>query len=123
MATSQPARSSSRRGLDLRGEIRAFLDEHPHGWSHDAWTGFLGNLQTAGYRTSDPEMIGRELEAARLHRVLDAKNIRGLGPRRRSALVDRFGRLWNLRQASVEQIAEVAGINRNLAEQVRSAVE
>jgi len=48
--------------------------------------------------------------------VLD--EIPGIGPRRRSALLKAFGSVEGIRQATVEQLAEVPGMNRTLAEAV-----
>ncbi len=45
--------------------------------------------------------------------------IRGVGPRRKQALLRRFGSLAALRQASVEEIAQVPGISRALAERIK----
>ncbi|NLG48690.1 MAG: excinuclease ABC subunit UvrC [Chloroflexi bacterium] len=48
--------------------------------------------------------------------ILD--DIPGIGPRRRSALLKAFGSVDAIRQATVEQLAEVPGMNRTLAEAV-----
>lgn len=45
-------------------------------------------------------------------------NIEGLGEKRVTALLRRFGSAKRLRAASVEEIAEVAGIGKNLAESI-----
>ena len=52
--------------------------------------------------------------------TLDA--IPGLGQARRKALLKHFGSVRKLRQASVEEIAEVPGFGRRLAETVHSAL-
>jgi len=49
-------------------------------------------------------------------------NIEGLGEKRVTALLRRFGSAKRLRAASVEEIAEVAGIGKNLAESIISQV-
>ena len=60
----------------------------------------------------------RELRRrARLRSMLD--DIEGIGPVRRRALLRHFGSLKRIREASVEEIAEVKGINRELAAGVR----
>lgn len=51
-----------------------------------------------------------------LHSILD--DIPGIGPRRRVRLLSHFGSTAALRQASVEEIARVPGMNRALAERV-----
>jgi excinuclease ABC subunit C len=60
----------------------------------------------------------RELRRrARLRSVLD--DIQGIGPVRRRALLRHFGSLKRIRAASVEEIAVVKGMNRELAAEVR----
>ena len=60
----------------------------------------------------------RELRRrARLRSVLD--DIEGIGPVRRRALLRHFGSLKRIRAASVEQLALVKGVNRELAEVIR----
>jgi excinuclease ABC subunit C len=46
--------------------------------------------------------------------------IPGIGPRRRRALIDRFGSLDGIRRASVDDLASVPGMNRQVAEQIKS---
>ncbi|MFZ5482521.1 MAG: excinuclease ABC subunit UvrC [Myxococcota bacterium] len=55
-----------------------------------------------------------------LHSVLD--DLPGVGPARRKALLVHFGSVKALKAASVEQIAEVPGFGRQLAERVRAAL-
>ena len=64
------------------------------------------------------------------HRVLRAKafthsqleNIPGIGPARRKALLKEFGSLKKIREASVEQIAEVRGMTMQTAKAVQEAL-
>jgi len=46
--------------------------------------------------------------------------IPGVGPRRRRALIDRFGSLEGIRQATVDELAAVPGMNHQVAEQIKS---
>lgn len=46
------------------------------------------------------------------------ENIAGIGPKRRQKLLETFGGLRELKNAGVEDIAQVAGISRTLAEQI-----
>ena len=55
-----------------------------------------------------------------LHSELDA--IPGIGERRRNALLKAFGSVENIRKASVEEIANVEGMNRKAAERVAVAL-
>jgi excinuclease ABC subunit C len=60
----------------------------------------------------------RELRRrARLRSVLD--DIEGIGPVRRRALLRHFGSLRRIREASVEDIAAVKGVNLELAAEIR----
>ncbi len=64
----------------------------------------------------------RELRRrARLRTIL--ADIEGIGPVRARALLRHFGSLKRIRAASVEELAQVKGINRDLAETVRRDLE
>jgi excinuclease ABC subunit C len=64
--------------------------------------------------------------AIEYHRTLRGKEgiasgidaIPGIGPKRRSALLKTFGSLQRIKEAGVEEIAEVEGINRKTAEKL-----
>jgi excinuclease ABC subunit C len=53
-----------------------------------------------------------------LHSQLD--DIAGIGPGRKRALLKRFGSVRRIREASVEEVASVRGISRDLAESIKS---
>jgi len=60
----------------------------------------------------------RELRRrARLRSVLD--DIEGVGPVRRRAMLRHFGSLKRIREATVDEIAAVKGLNRELAAEIR----
>jgi excinuclease ABC subunit C len=48
--------------------------------------------------------------------------VKGLGPKRRAAVVERFGRLWDARQASEEELAALPGLNRSVAQALHRAL-
>jgi excinuclease ABC subunit C len=48
--------------------------------------------------------------------------IPGVGPKRRKALLKRFGSVRGIREASVEEIASTVGFTSTLAERVKAAV-
>jgi len=49
-------------------------------------------------------------------------DVPGIGPRRRKALLAEFGSLDAIRQATIEQLAAVPGMNRRVAEQIRESL-
>lgn len=56
-----------------------------------------------------------------LESVLDG--IKGVGPALKKALVQHFGTVKAIREASVEQLGEVAGVGPTLAERIRAALD
>ncbi len=57
---------------------------------------------------------------AATHSRLD--DVPGIGPKRKKALLQHFGSLKAIREASVEEIAQVPGLNRELAERVKEVL-
>lgn len=108
---------------NLLRELRSFVQEHPHGWSHDEWLGLLFHLSQKGIDTGDEEAIGRALERERLLHTLGNLGIQGLGPKRREALALHFGTLWNLMEATPDEIAGVQGLHRSLAHQIADVLQ
>lgn len=108
---------------DLDFELQRFVEEHPQGWGHEEWLGFLSHLAAEGHDTTDPDGIGLALEHRRLVRVLQNMEIKGLGPKRIEAIANRYGTLWNLMAASPEEVAELPGIPRSLAEQILEVLQ
>lgn len=107
-------------GSDLRSDMRDFAAARPNGWDHHDWVTFLGGLREKGHDTGDADEIGRQLERERISLIL--QGVQGLGPRKVDAVADRFGRLYELRNASVDEIAGVPGVTRELAEKISNAV-
>lgn len=106
----------------MNKHLQAFIEAHPEGWDHEAWTGLLAELDTAGIDVSDTDAVGWELERVRLAWELRRKDVPGLGPKRIDAVVERFGTLWSLQHAQADQIAEIKTIHGKLAEKVQAAV-
>jgi excinuclease ABC subunit C len=64
----------------------------------------------------------RELrKRARLRSAID--DIEGIGPVKRRALLRHFGSLRRIREATVEDIAQVKGMNRDMAMRIRSHLD
>jgi excinuclease ABC subunit C len=49
-------------------------------------------------------------------------SITGIGPKRKRTLLRRFGSVLGIRQATLEELMSVAGINRGLAERIKSSL-
>ena len=107
----------------MNERLRAFVERHPEGWNHEEWMRLLSELQQDGADVGDPAQVGRVLERTRLEWELSRRQVKGLGPKRSEALVARFESLWGLRQASVDEVAQVPTITRPLAERVLQAIQ
>lgn len=101
---------------DLRGDLRAFARARPDGWGHHDWLGLLDDLRGRGHDVSDADAVGMQLERERLLHHLE--DVPGLG-RKSEVLAARFETVYSLRQASVDDVAAVKGVNRDLAERVK----
>jgi len=106
----------------MQDRLKTFVERHPEGWNHDEWLGLLSELEREGQNVPEPAAVGRQLEMIRLERELDRRAVPGIGPKRRAALIDRFGSFGGLRTASIDDVAQVPSINKSLAEKVVSAV-
>ncbi len=102
---------------DLRGDLRKFVDENPQGWGHDQWQGLLGHLGQRGHDTSDPDRIGMELERERL--TSRVEGVEGVKSRHAKSIAQRFGTLYSLRNAGVDEIEREAKVPREVAERIK----
>lgn len=108
--------------MSIREQLTAFIEDHPDGWDHAQWVGFLHDLDEQGIDVSDPDDLGMKLENTRLGWELQRRAVPGLGPKRIDAVVGRFGTLWSLKQASPDEIAEIPTIHKGLAEKLSDAL-
>lgn len=103
--------------------LREFVSRHPDGWHHGAWEQLLHELRTRGWvREGEEERVGAELERTRVLATLEGLTVRGLGPKRRGTIADAYPRLWDLRHAGVDDLAELPGVTRSIAEGVARGV-
>jgi excinuclease ABC subunit C len=58
----------------------------------------------------------RKLREKRIASELDA--IKGIGEKRKAALIAKFGTLENIKNATIEQLCEVRGITRTVAKNI-----
>jgi len=103
--------------------LTAFVESHPAGWNHDEWLALLADLGEGGTDVSNPDAIGAELEKTRVMWELRKRNVPGLGRKRMEAIVNRFGTVYDLHNATIEEMARVPGMNRGLAEKVLAGQE
>jgi hypothetical protein len=105
---------------DIGGHLRQFIAEHPTGWGHDEWLALLGQLRAQGHDVDDPDAVGATLERERLSIALG--RVDGIGAQRIRSLSERYGSLWNLRQAGVEDLARSSRLPRAVAERIQSVI-
>jgi excinuclease ABC subunit C len=67
-------------------------------------------------------ITGHRAKRGKARKTSTLENLPGIGPARRKALVTRFGGLSGVLAATVEQLSEVPGISRDLAEKIHSAL-
>lgn len=108
------------KGNGMRIELADFVQAHPEGWGHEDWQGFLDGLRRSGFNVDDADSIGLALEKERVRRFLDG--VSGLGPKRLEALTDRFPRLWDLQNASVDELESIPSIPRSVAETLHKSL-
>lgn len=103
---------------DLREDLRQFVSENPEGWGHEQWQGLLGRLGERGHDTSNPDQIGMQLERERLHSRL--QGMEGVSAQRARSIADRFGTMYSLRHADVDEIVRESKVSRDVAERIKS---
>ena len=87
---------------------------------HDAGLALLMRIRDEAHRFAND--FNAELRSRKLREsVLDEMD--GLGPKRRAALLGRFGGIRQLREASVEEIADVPGVGERLAAELKAFLD
>ena len=67
-------------------------------------------------------ITGHRARRGKARKTSTLESLPGIGPARRKALVARFGGLPGVLAASPEQLSEVPGISRDMAEKIHSAL-
>ena len=104
-------------------ELRRFAEDHPQGWGHGEWEGLLNRLASAGFDVSDCDRVGLDLERVRLCQTLKRMEVKGLGAKRINVIANRFGTLWNLRNASPEDVSQLPSVPRSMAGQILDTLQ
>jgi excinuclease ABC subunit C len=87
---------------------------------HDAGLALLMRIRDEAHRFAND--FNAELRSRKLRESL-LDEMPGLGPKRKDALLAHFGSIQKLRKATVEEIAEVAGLSDKLAGEVKAYLE
>jgi hypothetical protein len=105
------------------GALRDFVDRHPDGWRHSEWEHLVGDLRGRGLLADgQEESVGKELEKMRVRKTLEELSVPGLGPKRRETVASAYGHMWDLRNATAEDLAALPGLNRRIATDLISAL-
>lgn len=67
-------------------------------------------------------ITGHRAQRGKARKTSKLESLPGIGPARRKALVARFGGLPGVLAASIDQLAEVPGVSREMAEKIHSAL-
>ena len=67
-------------------------------------------------------ITGHRAKRAKPRKTSTLDSLPGIGPARRKSLIARFGGLAGVREATIDQLAEVPGISLDLAEKIHSAL-
>jgi excinuclease ABC subunit C len=87
---------------------------------HDVGLALLMRIRDEAHRFAND--FNAELRSRKLRESL-LDEMPGLGPKRKEALLAHFGSIQKLRKATVEEIAEVAGLSDKLAGEVKAYLE
>ena len=103
---------------DDKHSTRALVDEDKNEYRiSENLFNFITSLQDEVHKTAieyhrkvrDKEMTKSKLDY-----------IEGIGDKKRTELLKKFGSIKNIKEASIEEISEVKGINKALAEKIKN---
>lgn len=95
-----------------------FFEAHGHGHYLDAHSPALLLIQQIRNASHDHAIIGQRNKNAKQLTDSSLEHIEGIGAKRRQALLKHFGGLRELKSATVDEIAQVQGISKSLAEKI-----
>ena len=89
--------------------------------AHVVQQGAQGELGAAEHRAPGPRYrphLGHRARRQKARERSRLEDVEGIGPGRRAALLKHFGGLQGVSQAGVEELMQVRGISRELAERI-----
>jgi hypothetical protein len=100
----------------LRDHLAAFVRRYRDGWDHESWLSLLTVLRDQGVDVTNEAAIGQALERERLGMLL--RELPGSSARAATALVKRYGSVWNLAQADPDSLALPGGAESVMAQEI-----
>ncbi|CAK8738156.1 UvrABC system protein C [Sodalis praecaptivus] len=112
------------KGVDRKAGLETlFLEPHGEGIALPPDSPALHVIQHIRDDSHNHAITGHRNKRAKVKNTSALELIEGVGPRRRQSLLKYMGGLQPLRNASVEEIAQVPGISGALAEKIFNALK
>ena len=106
---------------DDKHSTRALVDDDRHEFEiSDNLFFFITNLQNEVHNTAI-EYHRKLREKGMTKSELD--DIEGIGKAKRDALIKKFGTIEKIKSASIEELVEIKGINKQLAEKIKNSLK
>lgn len=116
---SKPILASVAKGFERREGLETlFFESHGRGHYLDADSPALLLVQQIRNASHDHAIIGQRQKRLKVTKESSLELIEGVGAKRRQALLNHFGGLQSLKNATIEQIASVDSISPKLAEKI-----
>lgn len=100
-----------------------FFEAHGYGYYLDSHSPALLLIQQIRNASHDHAIIGQRNKNAKQLTDSALEHIEGIGAKRRQALLKHFGGLRELKSATIDEIAQVQGISKSLAEKIYESLQ